>query len=139
MGIDWEGFAMESIPGSALKDEGLSLLRSGNPREAIARLEEALKLDSDDAQVHTLLGAAYSAAQDKLHSIHHFEEAVRLSETPNGLYNLGVAYESVHRIDEAVRQYRMATELNPAYTKAHEALERLHNTHLAGHQVSAGG
>ncbi len=130
---------MDTIPGSAPKDEGLGLLRSGKVREAIAKLEEALRLDADDPQTHMYLGAAYNAAQDRLHAIHHFEESLRLKETPNGYFNLGLLYESVHRVDEAVRQYKMAVELDPSYAKAHEALQKLHNQYVTQHQTPVGG
>ncbi len=139
LSVDWEGAVMVTTPGSACRDEGLSLFRSGRVREAIAKLEDALRLDDEDPQTHTYLGAAYNAANDKLHAVHHFEESVRLLESPNSLYNLGVAYESVHRIDEAVRQYRMAAELDPSYTKACDALQRLHTQYTAAHPIPPGG
>lgn len=139
LSIDWEGAVMATIPGSACRDDGLSLFRSGRVKEAIAKLEDALRLDDEDPQTHTYLGAAYNVANDKLHAVHHFEESVRLLESPNSLYNLGVAYESVHRIDEAVRQYRMATELDSSYAKARDALQRLHIQHTTGHSMPVGG
>jgi tetratricopeptide (TPR) repeat protein len=118
---------METIPGSATKDAGLRLLKEGKIRDAIETLERALALDSDDSSVHMYLGAAYNALPDKLHAIHHFEESLRLNETAKGFYNLGLVYESVHRVDEAVRQYRMALELDPNYVNAQEALRKLHD------------
>jgi tetratricopeptide (TPR) repeat protein len=118
---------MEAFPGSAPKEEGLSLLKAGKIGEAIARLEQALALDPDDAQVHMYLGAAYNGVPDKLHAIHHFEESLRLEENPKAYYNLGLVYESVHRIDEAVRQYRMALDVDPSYANAQAALKKLHD------------
>jgi tetratricopeptide (TPR) repeat protein len=120
------GFAMETSPVSSLKEEGVRLLKAGKISEAIEKLQQALALDPEDGQIHCYLGAAYNAMPDKLHAIHHFEECVRLEESPKAYYNLGLVYESVHRVDEAVRQYRMALELDPNYTKAREALEKLH-------------
>lgn len=117
---------MEASRISALKEEGIRLLKAGKIAESIEKLQQALAMDPEDAQIHCYLGAAYNAVPDKLHAIHHFEECVRLEESPKAYYNLGLVYESVHRVDEAVRQYRMALELDPNYTKAREALEKLH-------------
>jgi len=125
---------MEAIPGSAPKEEGLRLLKAGKVSEAIAKLEQALSLDPDDPRLHCYLGAAYNSVPDKLHAIHHFEECLRIEETPKAYYNLGLVYESVHRIDEAVRQYRMALELDPNYANAQEALKKLHDRFEAEHQ-----
>jgi tetratricopeptide (TPR) repeat protein len=123
---------MEAIPGAAPKEEGIRLLRAGQVSEAIAKFEQALAADPDDPQLHGYLGAAYSSASNKLHAIHHFEESLRLDESPRAYYNLGLMYESVHRMDEAVRQYRMALELDPDYVLAQEALKKLQDNFEPG-------
>lgn len=127
---------MEPIPGNAPKDEGIRLLKAGQVSEAIAKFEEALATDADDAQLHGYLGAAYNSASNRLHAIHHFEESLRLDETPRAYFNLGLMYETVHRVDEAVRQYRMALELNPDYAPAQEALKKLQDRYESEHQVA---
>ena len=125
---------MEMSPQSASKQEGLRLLQAGAVDDAIAVLENVLESNPDDAETHTYLGAAYNQKDDKLHAVHHFEESVRLQETPRSYYNLGLVYEASHRIDEAVRQYRMAAELDPNYVLAQQALKRLHDRFEAEHQ-----
>ncbi len=125
---------METSPSSAAKEEGLRLLKAGKVSEAIAELERALSLDPEDPKLHCYLGVAYNAVPDKLHAIHHFEECVRIEESPKAYYNLGLVYESVNRIDEAVRQYRMALELDPNYANAQQALNNLHERFEAEHQ-----
>ena len=117
---------MEASPGSASRDEGARLLKSGQFEEAIHVLEQVAKSDPDDPQVHTYLGAAYYQKGDRLHAIYEFEESLRLQETPKSYYNLGKVYEEVHRVDEAIRQYRMAVEMDASYAPAREALDRLH-------------
>lgn len=117
---------MESSSGASLKQEGLRLLKAGQVDGAIETLKRAAQADPEDAQVHCYLGAAYNQRHDKLHAIAEFEECLRLEETPKAYYNLGQIYESVHRVDEAVRQYRMAVELDPDYVPASQALEKLH-------------
>ncbi len=101
-------------------------------------LKLAAQADSDDAQIHCYLGAAYWQKQDKMHAIAAFEECLRLEETAQAYYNLGQVYESVHRVDEAVRQYRMAVELDADYVPANKALEKLHSNYEAQHPTQSG-
>lgn len=124
---------MDSSPEVLTKEEGLRLLKAGRIDDAITVLEK-VRQKVDDAAVYSYLGAAYDQKGDKLNAIHAFEESLRLNESPKGYYNLAVIYESVGRIDEAVREYRMALELDPNYERAAKALERLHNQFAATHQ-----
>lgn len=123
---------MDSSPEVFTKEEGLRLLKAGQLNDAIKVLEK-VRDKTDDAQICSFLGAAYSQKGDKVNAIHAFEESLRLNETPKAYYNLAVIYESVGRIDEAVREYRMAVELDPNYALAAEALTRLHNQFAADH------
>jgi len=126
---------MDSSPEVFSKEEGLRLLKAGQLDDAIRVLEKA-RDKTDDPQVFSFLGAAYSQNDDKLNAIHAFEESLRLQETPKAYFNLALVYESVGRIDEAVREYRMAAELDPSYTPAQEALKRI-GTQFAGVQPQA--
>lgn len=130
---------MNVFPGSSSKEDGLLLLKAGQAEEAIQALEQALAVDSDDYETHMYLGAAYHQNADRLHSIHHFEESLRLQETAKGYYNLGLVYEAVHRYDEAVRQYRMALELDADYAKAQDALNKLHSLFESQHPAAESG
>lgn len=118
---------MDPSPEFASREEGLRLLKAGQIDEAIQVLERLADKGSDDPLVHSCLGVAYSKKEDKVQAIHAFEEALRLQETPKAYFNLAVAYESAGRIDEAVREFKMATELDPNNAPAREALARLHN------------
>ncbi len=129
---------METFPGSASKEEGLRLLKSGQVKEAIQALKSVLESDGDDAQVHSYLGVAYHQNNDRLHSVYHMEESLRLHETPSACYNLGLAYEECHRIDEAVRQYRRALALDPNYANAQAAMQKLQEKFLAAQAAVAG-
>lgn len=123
---------MDSSPEVCSKEEGLRLLKAGQIDDAIKVLEK-VKDKSDDAQACAFLGAAYSQKGNKVNAIHAFEESLRLNETPKAYFNLAVVYESVGRADEAVREYRMAVELDPNYTPAQEAIQRLHDQFAASH------
>lgn len=118
---------MDFTLGNVSTEEGLRLLKAGQIDQAIDVLGKVLQADSEDAKAHMYIGIAYYQKNDRLHSIHHLEESLRLEETPKGYYNLGLVYEAVNRVDEAVRQYRMALEMDPNYELANQALKRLHD------------
>jgi len=124
---------MDFTLGNVSTEEGLRLLKAGQIDQAIDVLGKVLQADSEDAKAHMYIGIAYYHKNDRLHSIHHLEESLRLEETPKGYYNLGLVYEAVHRVDEAVRQYRMALEMDPNYELAKQALKRLHDKFEASH------
>jgi hypothetical protein len=120
-------------PSLSHKEEGLKLLKAGQLDQAIQVLDEALKIDQEDPQIHSYLGAAWMQKGDKLHAIRSFEEALRLEETPRNYYNLGQAYETAKRLDEAIRQYQMALNLDANYQQARSALDKLHDQFAAEH------
>ena len=113
---------MESCEVNDVINSGLKEFKGGNIDQAIQIFGDILRKDEDNAQAHSYIAAAYSKKGDKLHAIRHFEEAVRLDESAKAYFNLGAMYEQTHRIDEAVRQYRMALEMDPNYTRANDAL-----------------
>ncbi len=130
---------MEAVPGNASTEEGLRLLKAGQTNEAIEVLGRVLQADSDDALAHMYIGIAYNQKNDKLHAIHHLEESLRLDETAKGYYNLALVYEAANRVDEAIREYKMALELDPNYTKAQEALKKLHDQFESAHKPPDSG
>ncbi len=115
---------MDSSPEVSTKEEGLRLLKAGELDAAIKTLE-TLRQQIEDAQVCAYLGAAYSQKGERLRAIRAFEEALRIKETPKAYFNLAVMYEAVGRMDEAVREYRMAIELDSEYAPAQKAIHRL--------------
>lgn len=119
------------------KIRALELMKSGNMDEAIAILIPLIDADPDDAEIHSYLGMAYHKKGDRLHSIHHFEEALRVDESARSYYNLGMVYEYARRIDEAVREYQVALSLDPGYKKAEEALARLKSEFESVHQTGS--
>jgi len=114
-------------------EEAIRLLKAGEIDEGIKVLGDILRADMDDARAHMLIGIAYGKKNDKLHAIHHLETSVNLDENPKALFNLGMIYEASHRIDEAVRQYRRAVQLDPDYAMALEALHKLQTQFAAAH------
>lgn len=128
---------MEQSVGGGSKDEAVRLLKAGQIDEAIGVLEELCKKDPDDAQIQMYLGIAYGQKNDKLHAIHHLETSCNLEDNPRASYNLATIYEAAHRIDEAVRNYRVALQLDPNYALAQEALSKLQAQYEAAHVTDA--
>ena len=124
---------MESSPESISKEEGLRLLKAGQLDEAIAVLEEVAKKNSDDAQLYMYLGAAYNQKGNRLRAVHAFERSAELEETPKSCYNLGLIYESLNRMDEAVRNYRNALNIDPSYAPALTAVKKLQDQYMSAH------
>ncbi len=124
---------MEQAANDSPIEEAVRLLRAGEIDEGIKVLGDILRADMDDARAHMLIGIAYGKKSDKLHAIHHLETSVNLDENPKALFNLGMIYEASHRVDEAVRQYRRAIQLDPNYSMAQEALHKLQEQFSAAH------
>lgn len=117
------------MSGNISREEGLRLLKAGQIDEALAVFQQLVVANPIDPQIQTYLGVAYNSKNDKLHAIAAFERAANLQETPQAYYNLGQVYEQSHRVDEAIRQYRMAIEIDAGYAPAQQALDRLHVKH----------
>lgn len=124
---------MELSPEGISKEEGLRLLKSGQVDEAIRVLQEAAQTEPNDSQVYTFLGAAYNQKGNRLQAINAFEKAVELEETPKNLYNLGLIYEQCERLQEAIWQYDNAIKLDPSYTQAQQAIDRIKEAYRAAH------
>lgn len=115
---------MDISPEGLTKEDGLQLLKAGRVDEAVAAFQNAQQASPQDPQVHAYLGAAYNLKGDHERAVGAFEESLGLQKTPKAHYNLGLAYESVQRMDDATAQYRMALELDPSYAPAVEAMKK---------------
>lgn len=87
--------------------------------DAIAQLQEALRLDPSLAEAHSNLGSALRSQGKLDEAVSHFREAIaiapRLAEAHN---NLGVARAAQGALDEAVLHFRRAVEARPDYADA---------------------
>lgn len=124
---------MELSPENVSKEEGLRLLKAGEFGEAIKIFEKVKAKSPDDAQLLSYLGVAYNEKGDKLNAIASLEASLLLKETTKARYNLGLIYESVHRYDEAIREYQSAQNLDPNYAPAQQALNKLRDQFAASH------
>ena len=105
---------------------GVEAFKVGDCDTAIEELEAATRLDHGNHKAFNYLGAAY-AAKDRFNAaIGAFKAA---EQTAPGVasthYNIAQAYEATGILNEAEYEYERAIEIDPSYTRATEALDRL--------------
>jgi hypothetical protein len=98
-----------------LVQQAVQLRARGRLDEAVERLRVALKLDAENSDLHRELGITFLLGKDWKRARVEMLEAIRHDPTDADAYNgLGYALEKMGDLDEAVKQYRMATQLDPA-------------------------
>jgi tetratricopeptide (TPR) repeat protein len=101
-------------------------LRAGRVQEAIAQLNEAIRLKPDDAEAHSNLASALQASGRLAEAVGQAREAVRLKPDDDRVhFNLGNTLNAAGNSDEAILEYRRATQLNPENADAHFNLAML--------------
>jgi tetratricopeptide (TPR) repeat protein len=105
---------------------GVALARRGERDAAITAFENATRHAPQLGEAWNGLGATRLAAGDAQNAIGPLQQAsVLLPRDPNPLLNLGRAYESLARLDDAVRAFREALARAPGNEVAVEHLMRL--------------
>lgn len=109
-----------------IKTEARKQMHFNQPQDAVRLLQEMLAYYGQDAEAHSLLGAALSQSGNDRDSIPHFEQAVRLDPRRASYhFNLGMAYEKAGQFPWAMEGYRRAIEVDPNLTQATAAYYRL--------------
>jgi len=104
----------------ALVDQAKELYKNDEDQRAAQVLEQAIKLDPDNAEAHLRLGMSYAALDRKPESDDEYKKAIELfkkrveadSKDASAFFYLGEAYNFLHRDEDAARNYREATQLN---------------------------
>jgi tetratricopeptide (TPR) repeat protein len=98
---------------------GLEHLTKGEIAKAIDAFKAALTADVTFGPAHNNLGKAYYLQQDYYQAAWEFEYAIKqMPGQPQPHNNLGLVYEAVNKLDEAVQCYDQALRLdaqNPEY------------------------
>jgi hypothetical protein len=98
-----------------LVQQAVQLRARGRLDEAVEHLRAALKLDAENSDLHRELGITFLLGKDWKRARVEMLEAIRHDPTDADAYNgLGYALEKMGDLDAAVKQYRMATQLDPA-------------------------
>jgi tetratricopeptide (TPR) repeat protein len=97
-----------------LVQQAVQLRQQARLAEAVAALREAMKLDPENADLHRELGITFLLAKEWKRARVEMLEAIRHDQTDADAHNgLGYALEKLGDIDGAVKEYRIATNLEP--------------------------
>jgi tetratricopeptide (TPR) repeat protein len=109
--------------------KGEMLLRHNQPAQAVAALEQSLKLREDFDNTHNFLGRAYSLLDQDGLAMQHYLRAAQLAVEGGRPYaaapvwnNIGVVLRSEGRTAEAIAAYRRALEFDPQFAAARNNL-----------------
>ena len=103
-----------------LVDQAKELYKNDEDQHAVQVLEQAIKLDPNNAEAHLRLGMSYAALDRKPESDDEYKKAIELfkkkveadPKDASSFFYLGEAYNFLHRDEDATRNYREATRLN---------------------------
>jgi choline-sulfatase len=100
------------------RELGMLLFNQKIYAAAVPRLEKALALGLEDAQLHNFLGICYSQAHQIQRSIRSHQTALKLD--PNlaeAHLNLAYDYQLLHRLKAAREEYQRACDLEQKFCK----------------------
>lgn len=101
-------------------------LQAGRTADAIAQLNEALRLNPADAEAHSNLGSLLQAQGRGDDAARHLREAVRLKPDDDRVrFNYGNLLLASGRPEEAMMEFRRAIAINPENAEAHFNLAML--------------
>lgn len=113
---------------------GSIYLKQGKFESAIKHLEQAVAISPTYSKAHLNLGTAYitigrAFRQDAAVIKGIDEVALSMqygSPEADGYYNLGLAYEHLRQVQQALNYYRKTLELDPSYEMARTKLDSYH-------------
>jgi len=117
--------AAQDIP-SIYSYMGVCHKELGDYDQALAVLAKGEALDTERTDIYNLMGFCHFMKKEHRAAIDCFEKVIRLDPGSAIDYaNIGSNYRELGNIEEAVRYYRLALELDPGIDFARDNLERL--------------
>lgn len=119
------GRVLEQAPDSAEAHRlmGIVCLMTMRRSQAIGHLRKAREFNPDDAAINMTLGSVLVETGDVEAGLSCLEQACALADdSPVAWCNLGVAYESVQRMEPARGAFERAVAADPDYLKARHKL-----------------
>jgi len=115
----------DSIAAQRLNDQGLAFVRKGDVKDAERKFREALEKDLYYAPAHNNLGLTLLESQRHYEAAWEFDYAAKLMpHAPEPRQNLGLVYESLGHLDEAITEYENALRIDPQNAVAMRHLAR---------------
>ena len=113
------GLSGDQTEAKSLLEKGKQLYRDDQDTDAVAALEQAVKLDPNLAEAHFRLALGYEALAKREEAESQYKKAVEaykkhLDMNPDDFeahYNLGQTYANLAQYSDAIREYRQATRL----------------------------
>ena len=97
-----------------LVQQAVQLRQQAQLDEAVAALREAMKLDPENSDLHREMGITFLLAKEWKRARVEMIEAIRHDQTDADAHNgLGYALEKLGDINGALKEYRIATNLEP--------------------------
>lgn len=94
--------------------QAIQLRARGRIEDAVQHLRDASKLDPENSDLHCELGITFLMGKDWKRARVEMLEAVRHDPTNADAHNgLGYALEKLGRLDDALKEYRTASKLDP--------------------------
>jgi len=92
-------------------------------QKAVATAQQAVQLDDDSPDAHSVLGEVYKSAKNKEKSLTELNRVVELEPNSDAAYrNLGDAYSGSGHEQESIAAYQKAVSVNPYYWMNYNAL-----------------
>lgn len=97
--------------------QGQDLYQKELPSEALAKWIQALESSPETPELHLNIGKAFEALGDSEKALAAYRAAERLSDGPEiqflSRFNQGALYQKGKKVDEALKAYLLALEVNP--------------------------
>ena len=116
---------MEGTPNLAAAHTAMAIVynQGGYLNEAVHHYRQAIEDDSSYVDAYTNLGKVYSDTEEYEMAADAYEKVLTLSppedQLPRIHLNLGVSYLGMDRVDDAIREWKRAVELQPDYMDAY--------------------
>jgi Flp pilus assembly protein TadD len=105
---------------AALIQEGKTLLSQGQTDAAIAKLQEAVKVNPNAAEARFVLGNAYAQKEQFVQAEEHLLKAVQLDDkNVDARSNLGFVYYRQGKLQDAEKTFRVALGMQPNDAEVH--------------------
>jgi tetratricopeptide (TPR) repeat protein/mono/diheme cytochrome c family protein len=106
---------------------GVRYFEEGNTKQAIAELEEAIRISPNYASAHNNLGTALMMSGRPPEALEHYQRAVELEPDTARLHvNLGSAFQALGQMTSAGQEYQRAITLDPRHAGARFSLANLY-------------